>query len=47
MLWEKCACVKVEIDPSELVEKTADSRGRITLGSEYAHEDVKVLILNE
>jgi hypothetical protein len=45
--WVLRPFVKVEIDPSELVEKTADSRGRITLGSEYANQSVKVLILNE
>jgi len=39
--------VKVDVDPSELVEKTADGRGRITLGVEYANQDVKIMILNE
>jgi len=39
--------LKVEIEPKELVEKTADSRGRITLGSEYANQDVKLLIVGE
>jgi hypothetical protein len=47
MLWEKRRCVKVEIDPSKLVEKKTDSRGRLTLGSEYADQNVKVLILND
>lgn len=37
----------VDVDPADLVEKTADSRGRITLGSEHANENVKVLILDE
>lgn len=39
--------MKVEIDPSDLVEKTTDSRGRLNLGTDYANETVKVLILNE
>jgi hypothetical protein len=39
--------MKVEIDPQELVERSADDRGRITLGSDYANENVKVLILND
>lgn len=39
--------MKVDVDPNDLVEKTADSRGRITLGSDYANEKVKVLILND
>lgn len=39
--------MKVEIDPQELMEKSTDSRGRLTLGSEYANQDVKVLILND
>jgi len=37
----------VEIDPEELVEKTADPRGRVTLGTEYANENVKLLILSD
>jgi len=39
--------VKVEIDPSDLVEKATDSRGRLTLGSDYANQNVKVLIIND
>ena len=37
--------MKVEIEPDELIERTADGRGRITLGSEHANDDVKLLLL--
>jgi hypothetical protein len=37
--------LKVEIEPDELVEKTADHRGRINLGTAYGGRDVQVLIL--
>jgi len=39
--------LKVEIQPKQLIEKNADDRGRITLGSDYANENVKVLIIDE
>lgn len=39
--------LKVEIEPEELVKKKADSRGRITLGSEYADEEIKLLIVSD
>jgi len=39
--------LKVEIQPKQLLEKNADNRGRITLGSEYANQNVKVLIIDE
>lgn len=39
--------MKVEIDPEALISKRTDDRGRITLGTEYANEDVKVLVLND
>jgi len=45
--WAKWLRVKVEIDPSELVERSTDDRGRIYLGSEYANQNVKVLVLND
>jgi len=37
--------MKVEISPSEIEERKADERGRVTLGAEYAHETVKVGII--
>lgn len=39
--------LKVEIEPEELVQKKADSRGRITLGSKYADQQVKLLIVSD
>lgn len=38
--------LKVEIEPDELIEKSTDSRGRITLGSDYANETVKLLVVS-
>jgi len=39
----------VEVDLSELdfESRTADGRGRVTLGSEYANMDVKVAIIED
>lgn len=39
--------LKVEIEPEELVEKKADSRGRVNLGTDFADQDVKILILSD
>jgi len=39
--------MKVEADPKQLIEKYADSRGRITLGTEFSDQKVKVLVLDE
>jgi len=39
--------VKIDANPTDLLEKTADSRGRITLGSDYANQSVKLLILED
>jgi hypothetical protein len=35
----------VEVDPKALLEKETDSRGRFTLGSEYANKEVKILVI--
>jgi len=43
----KWRSVKVDVDPSELVERGTDDRGRLYLGSDYANQTVKVLILDE
>jgi len=37
--------MNVDVTPKQVVEKTADDRGRITLGAEYANEDVQLLIV--
>jgi len=39
--------MKVDAEPKQLIEKHADSRGRITLGTEFADQKVKVLVLDE
>jgi len=35
----------IEIEPKDLVEATTDRRGRFTLGTDYANEDVTVLVV--
>ena len=37
--------MKVQVDVSDLNEKKADDRGRVTLGSEYAGKTVTVAVL--
>jgi hypothetical protein len=38
--------VKIEADRDDILEKQADGRGRITLGSEYADEFVTVAVID-
>jgi len=37
--------MKVEVEPKQLIEKKTDDRGRLTIGSEYKNQKVKVLIV--
>jgi len=37
--------MKVDVQPKQVVEATTDRRGRFTLGSEYANQDVTVLVV--
>lgn len=37
--------MKIEAKPSEVITRTADGRGRITLGAEYADDEVTVLVV--
>lgn len=37
--------MKVDFEPIEVIEKQADDRGRITLGSEYKNKQVKLLVI--
>jgi hypothetical protein len=37
--------MKVDVEVSDLVERTTDDRGRLTLGSEYADKTVTVAVL--
>ncbi len=40
--------MKVYVESKDdIIERTADDRGRITLGSEYAKKDVTVAVLDE
>jgi len=39
--------MQIDVEPNAIVEKDTDSRGRLTLGTEYADETVTVLILDE
>jgi len=38
--------MKVEIDPENVKKKSTDSRGRFTLGSEFAGKTVEVAVLD-
>jgi rubrerythrin len=35
----------VEVDPVDVVERDADSKGRVTVGADYAGETVRVAVL--
>jgi hypothetical protein len=35
----------VNVSMNQIVARSADDRGRITLGTEYANEDVQIAIL--
>jgi len=37
--------MQVEIEVGDLIERTTDARGRITLGSEYADKTVTVAVV--
>lgn len=37
--------VKVEVSATDINEKTADDRGRVTLGAEYANKTVTVAVV--
>jgi len=39
--------MKVDIDPMKILEKETDSRGRFTLGSDWANQEVKLLIVED
>ena len=37
--------MKVEIPATDIEERKADGRGRVTLGSEYAHQNVTLAVI--
>ncbi|MDL0133572.1 hypothetical protein [Halobacterium salinarum] len=39
--------MRVEVKPENVFTKTADSRGRITLGAEFANQEIEVAIVSE
>jgi len=39
--------MKVDIDPKAILQKETDSRGRFTLGSEWANQEVKLLVVED
>lgn len=43
---EKLGTVMVEIDPDDVGNYQADSRGRINLGTEYKNQTIEVAVLS-
>ncbi|WP_330633646.1 hypothetical protein [Halocatena halophila] len=39
--------MNIDISPTDILEREADGRGRITLGSEYADRDLSIAILGD
>jgi hypothetical protein len=39
--------IKIEVEPEEVVERETDSRGRLTLGSDWKNQEVKLLIISD
>jgi hypothetical protein len=37
--------VQIDVDPENIVKRDADDRGRITLGSDYGGDTVRIAIL--
>jgi len=35
----------IEVDPVAVVERTADDKGRVTLGADYAGDTVRVAVV--
>mgnify|MGYP000335403465 CR=1 FL=1 len=35
----------IEVDPVDVIERAADGKGRVTIGSDYAGEDVRVAVI--
>ncbi len=40
----RTAAMLVEIDPEQLIEKSTDERGRLTLGTDWADTEVRILV---
>lgn len=39
--------VKIDVDKDEILERTADSRGRVTLGKEYSNKQVQLVVFEK
>lgn len=39
--------MKIEVKKEDIVEKETDSRGRVTLGKEYANQEVQLVVFSE
>lgn len=39
--------MKVDIKPKQLIEASTDDRGRFTLGSDYANQEVTLLVVED
>jgi len=39
--------VKIDVDKDDILERTADSRGRVTLGKEYSDEEVQLVVFEK
>lgn len=37
----------IKVDLQDLITKSTDSRGRLTLGSEYANQEVTVVVVED
>jgi len=39
--------VKIDVDKDDILERTADSRGRVTLGKEYSDKEVQLVVFEK
>jgi len=39
--------VKIDVDKDDILETTADSRGRVTLGKEYSVKEVQLVVFEK
>ena len=39
--------MKIDVDKDDILERTADSRGRVTLGKEYSDKEVQLVVFEK
>lgn len=39
--------VEIEVDPTNIVERKADGKGRVAIGPEYADKQVRVAVVED